>query len=140
MTSAERDAIRAQLIRHEGLRLFPYTDTVGKVTIGVGRNLADRGITDAEARHLLDNDINLCLRDLSDFPWFVRLDAVRQRVFVDLAFNLGITRLRTFVKLLEAATRGDWETAAAELLDSAYAGQVGQRAITLAQMLETGTA
>lgn len=122
------------------MRLFPYTDTAGKLTIGVGRNLTDRGITDAEARALLDNDINICLSALSDFPWFVRLDPVRQRVFVDLAFNLGITRLNTFAKMLAASARADWTTASAELLDSAYAGQVGQRAITLAQMIETGTA
>jgi lysozyme len=47
-----------QLRRDEGVRLHPYTDTVGKLTIGVGRNLADMGISDAEATVLLQNDID----------------------------------------------------------------------------------
>lgn len=138
MTSAERDALRQQLIHHEGLRLKPYTDTVGKLTIGVGRNLNDRGITEAEARYLLDNDINGAINDLLALTWFPDLDPVRQRVFVDLCFNLGIVRLKGFVKMLDAASRKDWPTAAAELLNSKYAQQVGQRAQTLAAMLVTG--
>lgn len=140
MTSAERDALRAQLIKHEGLRLFPYVDAVGKTSIGVGRNLTDRGITDAEARFLLDNDINTAINALVVFPWFPDLDTVRQRAFVDLCFNLGLTRLRGFVKMLAAAERQDWTAAATALLDSRYHVQVGQRARTLAAMLETGTA
>src|SRR4051812_27390106 len=39
-----RDALVNQLIIDEGLKLSPYTDTVGKLTIGVGRNLTDVGI------------------------------------------------------------------------------------------------
>ena len=140
MTSAERDALRQQLIRHEGLTLRPYTDTVGKLTIGCGRNLTDRGITDAEARYLLDNDINVALNALAVFPWFAGLDAVRQRAYVDLCFNLGLPRLKGFVKMLDAASRHDWATAATELLDSAYAKQVGQRARTVAAQLRTGQA
>lgn len=138
MTSEDRDALRQQLIRHEGLRLKPYTDTVGKLTIGVGRNLTDKGITHAEARYLLDTDITEAINALVTFPWFPDLDALRQRVFVDLCFNLGVTRLRTFTKMLAACERHDWPTAARELLDSTYATQVGQRARTLATMLRTG--
>lgn len=138
MTSADRDALRLQLIQHEGLRLKPYTDTVGKLTIGVGRNLSDRGITEAEARYLLDNDINGAIGDLLALTWFPDLDPIRQRVFVDLCFNLGIVRLKMFTKMLDAASRKDWPNAAAELLNSKYAQQVGQRAQTLAAMLITG--
>lgn len=136
MTS--RDALRQQLIAHEGLRLKPYTDTVGKLTIGCGRNLHDRGITEAEARYLLDNDIDSAIADLLQFPWFSDMDPVRQRVFVDLCFNMGIVRLKLFTKMLDAVSRTDWPNAAAELLNSKYAQQVGQRAQTLATMLITG--
>lgn len=140
MTSADRDALRQQLIAHEGLCLRIYEDSVGVPTIGVGRNLL-RGITEAEARHLLDNDINSCINDLTAaFPWFAGLDAVRQRVLVDLCFNLGIVRLKGFPKFLAACAISDWATAGRELLDSKYARQVGQRARTLAHMLETGEA
>ena len=140
MTSIDRDALRQQLIHHEGLRLKAYRDSVGILTIGIGRNLEDRGITEAEARYLLDNDINACINDLLTFAWFPDLDPVRQRVFVDLCFNLGVKRLREFTKMLDAAEHKDWTKAAAELLDSKYAEQVGQRAQTLAAMLVTGRA
>ena len=140
MTIQDRDALRQQLIHHEGLRLKAYRDSVGILTIGIGRNLEDRGITEAEARYLLDNDINACINDLLTFAWFPDLDPVRQRVFVDLCFNLGVKRLREFTKMLDAAARQDWPLAARELLDSRYAEQVGQRAQTLAAMLVTGRA
>ena len=138
MKSEDMEALRQQLILHENLRLFPYVDTVGKTSIGIGRNLTDRGISHAEARILLDNDINAALDDLTVFAWFSLLDAVRQRVFVDLCFNMGLTRLLGFEKMLAAAVAGQWETAAAELLDSHYAQQVGDRAVRLAAMLRTG--
>lgn len=137
MTSEQRDALRRQLILHEGLERFPYTDTVGKLTIGVGRNLTDRGISDEEARYLLDNDINTCIAQLLEFPWFPDLDPIRQRVLVDLCF-MGIGTLREFTKMLTAIGQEEWPTAARELLDSRYARQVGRRARTLAIMLETG--
>lgn len=138
MTWEDREALRQQLITHEALRLKPYTDSAGTLTIGVGRNLHDRGITEAEARFLLDNDINAAITDLFVFPWFPDLDPIRQRVFVDLCFNMGIVRLQGFVKMLDAASRQDWPNAAAELLNSKYAQQVGQRAQTLATMLSMG--
>ena len=96
MTSEDLDALRQQLRLHEGLRLFPYVDTVGKTTIGCGRNLTDKGITIEEARFLLDHDITECLADLHSFGWFIGLDSIRQRALVDLRFNLGPIRFRGF--------------------------------------------
>lgn len=140
MTSTQRDALRRQLLEHEGMRLTPYVDSVGKISIGVGRNLTDRGISEDEARQFLDADINNAILDLTTFPWFPDLDPVRQRAVVDLCFNIGLPRLRGFVKMLAAIDRKDWDSAAHELLDSAYAVQVGKRARTLAAMLRTGQA
>jgi len=133
-----------QLIHHEGLECFPYTDTVGKITIGVGRNLTDRGLTKEECRHLLANDIEISVGELKkNFHWFAKLDDTRQAALVDLHFNLGINRLKTFrktLRLIENCTLGDdlWDKAAEELLDSKWAGQVGQRAQTLALMIKLG--
>lgn len=140
MTSTDRDALRQQLIAHEGLTLTPYVDSVGKITIGVGRNLSDKGITEAEARQFLDADINNAILDCTVFPWFPDLDPVRQRAVVDLCFNMGLPRLKGFTKMLAAIGRQEWGVAARELLDSHYAEQVGKRARTLARMLETGQA
>src|SRR3990167_3700959 len=138
MTSTDREALRQQLILHESVRLFPYVDSVGKITIGCGRNLTDKGITDAEARQFLDTDINDAILDCTSFPWFPDLDVVRQRAVVDLCFNLGLPRLKGFIKMLEAIARKDWIAAEHELLDSRYEGQVGKRARTLGHMLRTG--
>ena len=140
MTSADREALRQQLIVHEGLRLMPYLDTVGKWTIGCGRNLSDRGISNAEARYLLDNDITIAINARTVCPWFPDLGPGRQRACVDLVFNLGLPRFRTFKNMLAAIDRKDWPSAAAELLSSRYATQVGARARTVARMLETGEA
>tara|TARA_R100001086_G_scaffold244804_1_gene174990 strand:+ start:788 stop:1252 length:465 start_codon:yes stop_codon:yes gene_type:complete len=133
-----------QLILHEGMECFPYVDTVGKTTIGVGRNLTDRGLSQAECRYLLANDIDISINELErSFNWFSKLDDTRQAALVDLHFNLGINRLKTFKKtlrLIEECMLGDdlWDKVAEELLDSKWATQVGQRAQTLARMLQLG--
>lgn len=133
-----------QLIRHEGMERFPYVDIVGKTTIGVGRNLTDRGLSQEECRYLLANDIKISIDELKkNFYWFTKLDETRQIVLVDLHFNLGIVRLKKFrktLRLIEMCALGDdlWDHAAAELLDSKWARQVGQRAKTLACMLALG--
>lgn len=132
------------LIRHEGSkkkgnRHIPYVDTVGKTTIGYGRNLTDRGISESEAKYLLQNDIQDHLNELRNaLPWFAVLDEVRQEVFVDLAFNLGVPTLMKFRTMLSNAEEGNWKSAAMSLLDSKYALQVGRRATENARALETG--
>jgi lysozyme len=54
------------LIKHEGIRFTPYKCSMGRWTIGIGRNLSDKGITKEEALYLLDNDIKECERDLAN--------------------------------------------------------------------------
>lgn len=131
--------IETQLRRDEGVRQFPYTDTVGKLTIGVGRNLADVGLSDAEIDFLLQNDIQKVTSILgSRLPYFNALDLVRQGVLVNMGFNLGFTRLERFNNMLAAFARGDWETAANEMLASLWAKQVGARADRLAEQTRTG--
>lgn len=131
--------IFAQLIRDEGLRLKPYRDTVGKLTIGVGRNLDDKGLSREEALYLLKNDVNEVREALvSQFPWMAGLDEARFEAFVNLAFNMGIGGLKTFVNTLQHARHGHWDKVAANLLKSKYATQVGDRAKRIAKQLETG--
>lgn len=134
-------ALREQLIRHEGLRLKPYTDTVGKLTIGIGRNLTDRGISREEAEALLDNDIVLVVDGLSrELPWWSGLDDVRQLVLADMAFNLGLAGLLRFKNTLAYVKAGRYSDAADNMLMSRWAGQVGIRAIRLANMMRSGKA
>ncbi len=127
------------LIRHEGLRLKPYKDSVGKLTIGVGRNLDDKGITKEEAMHLLLNDIYDTMSDLDrTLPWWRGLDEVRKAILINMCFNLGLPRLMTFRKMLKALEDRNYELAAKEMLDSKWAKQVGNRAIELSEMMRTG--
>ena len=127
-----------QLIRDEGLKLKPYTDTVGKLTIGVGRNLEDNGISEAEAIHMLQNDINTSERELSRYSWFMQLDPIRRDAIINMHFNLGLPRLLTFRSMIAALDDGNYTKAANEALDSKWAQQVGERATRIAKQIKTG--
>ncbi len=127
------------LITHEGLRLKPYRDTRGKLTIGVGRNLDDVGITEEEALYLLKNDIKRVLDFLKErLPYWNGLTETRKMALVDMCFNLGPGGFLSFKRMLAALERGDYEQAAREMLDSRWARQVGRRAEELAEMMRDG--
>lgn len=135
----DRAAMVSQLRLHEGERLKPYRCTAGKLTIGVGRNLEDRGITREESAYLLANDIANEERELlRALPWVAQLDEVRQRVLLDMSFNLGIVGLLGFKNTLATIRAGDYTKAASMMLDSKWARQVGQRAERLSRMMATG--
>ena len=128
-----------QLIDHEGLKLFPYHCTADKLTIGVGRNLEDRGISEDEAAYLLKNDIEIVERELLEAqPLVSMLDPVRQRVLVDMGFNLGTPTLMKFQKMWDAIEDEDWAEAADQMMDSKWARQVGRRAERLCQAMARG--
>lgn len=127
--------LKDDLTLDEGLRLKPYLDTVGKTTIGIGRNLDDVGISEEEARHLLGNDIEWVLDDLDrTMPWWRTMPEPAQRALANMAFNLGLTRLRSFRNMLTALQAGDYRKAADEALDSRWARQVGPRSDRIAAL------
>jgi lysozyme len=130
--------IVAQLVRDEGLRLKPYSDTEGKLTIGIGRNLTDVGISVDEAHALLSNDVLRVQKALEAFTWYTLLDDVRKAALVNMAFNIGVERMFEFTHMLTALRLGNWGDAADEMLDSKWASQVGDRAKRLAQQIRTG--
>jgi lysozyme len=145
------------LKRDEGFRANPYLCSLGALTIGYGRNIEANPLTGAEWRALWDSgDIAVSLseegaekllrsaiadceiRCATTFRWWSSLDRPRQEVLINMAFNLGMTRLLGFRNMLAALGAGDYGIAADELLDSRYARQVGQRAQRLAIQLRTG--
>ena len=129
--------IKDLLIKHEGLRLYAYKDTVNKTTIGVGRNLEDRGITREEALLMLDNDIKDFTNQLSErLYWFDAQPDKVKLVLVNMAFNLGLAGLLQFHNTLEHLKNGNYELASKEMLDSRWAKQVGNRAIELSEILK----
>ena len=140
MTEALMNRIKAQLVRHEGLRLKPYHCTAGKLTIGIGRNLDDRGISQKEAYAMLERDIQDCEQWLIDkIPEvYNKLDEIRQSVLLNMCFNMGIKGLLEFKNTLAFIAAGDWERAANNMLASKWAKQVGRRAIELSELMRKG--
>ena len=123
----------------EGMELFLYKCTSGKDTLGVGRNISDRGISADEAKYLLRNDIISCISELDhNFRWWKDLSENRRIVMGDLIFNLGLSKLKQFKKFLAAMESGDYETASEELLDSRYAKQPPNRSGRNSQIIKDG--
>lgn len=136
---SHRDIVRAQLLIDEDLRLKPYKDSLGLITIGVGRCLDTKGITRQEAFALLDNDIADAERDCAAlFPSFDQLSENRRAVLLNMAFNIGRERLSGFRLFRQAIDSGDWGRAAQEMLASRWAEQTGIRAKRLAAQMIAG--
>jgi lysozyme len=123
---------------HEGYERYPYKCSMGVVTIGYGRNLESRGLTEEEAAYLLQCDVKLAEGELLDqYDYYWNLSGERKAVLIDMMVNLGSTRLRKFKKMHLALELRDYSLAAVEMLDSRWARQVGQRSKTLAQIMIT---
>jgi len=127
-----------QLILHEGLKLRMYQCPAGYWTIGVGRNLETKGLSRDEALYLLRNDIREITEQLERLGWYRALDPIRQKVIIDMAFNLGLSGLLSFKHMIQALNCYDYNTAADEMVDSLWYRQVGKRAERLVKMMRTG--
>ena len=141
MTDPYRDVracLLAQLEVEEEAVLKPYTDTVGKITIGIGRNLTDNGITMDEALALCDTDMTRALGSLERYDWFAGLDAVRQTALGSMMFNLGASRFAGFKNMIAALARNDFEAAAAAAQNSVWSSQTKTRAARIVRMIRTG--
>lgn len=123
---------------HEGLRLLPYKDSAGKLTIGYGHNLDDKPISTEIAEMLLDSDIKDSVNESHYFEWFDGLDEVRQAVIVSMVFNLGFKGFMAFEKTIKLMHEKKYNQAGTEMLDSKWSKQVGRRSIDLSRMMKTG--
>ena len=134
--------LKEDIIRDEGCQLKPYKDSVGKLTIGVGRNLDDVGITFNEAMMMLDRDMAVAEMELRRAkPALMTNDSLsseRKDVLIQMAFNMGISKLLLFHKMWEALEVHNYDHAADEMLDSKWAKQVGPRAVRLAKVMKEG--
>ena len=128
----------ALLIKHEGIEFKPYEDTEGKLTIGVGRNLADVGISRDEAMYLLRNDIDRAIEAAEKYPWFSRINPARQAVVISMIFNMGPKRFSRFHKTINFIEAEMFQEAADEMLRSKWAYQVGRRATELSIIMHDG--
>ena len=139
MTPEGKVKLKGLLIQHEKYVQFPYSDTTGHLTIGIGRNLTDRGISITEAFYLLDDDILYFSTKLHHFlECFIYLSENRQIALINMCFNLGVQGFLNFKDMISALESHDYERAAQEMLDSKWANQVGERTTTLANIVRTG--
>jgi len=135
----DKQRLFTQLRLHEGVEHKPYKCTAGYLTIGVGRNIEERGLSDDEIDYILSNDVNIATDELvENFDWYADLDPIRQRVVIDMVFNLGMPRFKQFKNMITAIEAEDYVQASNEMMDSRWAEQVGLRASRLAEMMETG--
>lgn len=134
------DRLKADLALEEGLRLKPYRCTAGRLTIGYGRNIQDVGISEDEARYLLENDVRRVTQALyRALPWVTGLPEPWMRALAHMAFQLGLNGLLGFEKMLAALEEGNGATAYKEALDSAWFRQTPARAQRVAKLFLEGS-
>jgi lysozyme len=138
MQGGNLNALVKELTRDEGMRKKPYKCTAGKVTIGIGRNLDDVGVSEEEALYLLKNDIKKAYEEAIKFDWYHKLSSPRKRVIINMMLNLGAPRFKKFKKTIRYISVGDYGSASTEMLDSAWANQVGPRAKRLSTLMKNG--
>lgn len=139
MTPESRQKLKNLLVQHESYRQFLYTDTTGHLSIAIGRNLSDRGISLSEALTMLDNDILYFSSKLSALiSLYDELCDERKIVLVDMCFNLGVNGFLEFRKMLSAIERGDFNEASQEILNSKAAIQSPDRYQQLSHVMKTG--
>ena len=139
MTAFDRQQLAKDVQHAEGYRARAYRDSVGVLTIGYGTNLEELEIDEPLAARWLARKLAEAERELEQFGWYAGLTTTRQRALIELVYNLGLPRFLLFVNTIEALKRGAYTTAAAELLDSKWARQVGPtRSQRLAEMIRNG--
>lgn len=136
------DIIR-QLKADEGSRATAYQDTMGYLTIGVGRLIDSRkpgaGLRPGEIEILLRNDVEDRITALGNaLPWFYELDEARQGVLVNMAFQMGTAGLLSFKTALGLVEVGKYADAADQMLRSRWAQQTPARAKRLAEQMRSG--
>lgn len=132
------DRMIEQIKRHEGVKLKPYHCTAGKLTIGVGRNIEDNGISEREADFLLMNDLAAMAEAAKSYDWYAGLNEPRKAVIINLLYNLGQPRFDKFVNTKQFLADGMYEEAAEEMLNSKWARDVGRRAEELSEQMARG--
>jgi len=130
------DKLLDMIMRNEGLRLFPYRCTEGKLTIGYGHNLDSKGISENMALQMLKDDIGDAIKDLYIvFDEFYKFTSNRQCALIDMMFNIGLPAFKKFKKMIQAINEGDWEQAALQAEKSKWYGQVGDRSERIVKLM-----
>jgi GH24 family phage-related lysozyme (muramidase) len=137
LTQSVNAKLKQLIINHEGYEQFPYLDKEGKVMIGIGYNLTDRGMSEAWINTQYEQDIEYFNHRLTeDFSWFDELSDNRKIVLLDMCF-MGYRKFLTFKRMLMSIAMQDYRQASLEILDSRWAILTPIRANTLAKIMLT---
>jgi len=129
--------IKKMIQRHEGYRPYIYYDSLGYPTGGYGHAFLDRSTLSHDVAVLLfEDDFNQAKKDYEKLG--LDLDSVRKAAIIDMLFNLGLIRFRSFVKMIDALKAEDYLLAAKEMIASRWAEQTKGRALELAAMMRNG--
>ena len=131
------DRLINELALDEGLRLLPYEDTTGHLTIGYGCNL-DAGISERVARFMLLDELVPCVEALEKYPFWHFANDARRNAFINMAYNLGVEGFAQFRTMIAAANRGDWNAAADAAVDSRWYVQVKTRGPRIVKAIRVG--
>ncbi len=140
------ETLSGRIIRHEGIRLKPYRDTLGNWTIGVGHEITPEqatgeygnGLTEDQAMEMLEDDINKAQVEVNALQWTSSLCQIRQEVLIEMVFQLGMAGVMKFTDFLFRVRSGDWDGAAHAMLDSLWHRETPERCEELAHLMLTG--
>ena len=130
--------LSSELKRDEGFKDTVYNCSAGKLTIGYGWNVEDNPMPESIAEKMLEHHIAQSLAQCERWPWFFNLDGARQRVIINMVFNIGWNGLSGFRRMIQAIEDKNYSLAADEMMDSLWARQVGQRAVRLEEIMRNG--
>lgn len=121
-----------------GLEIRPGSIIKGHPTIGIGRCLDRKGISEEEAMFLLKNDLDGIQESAEiTFPWFKSISEQRQAVVLSMIFNIGINGFLGFKDMIAHLSKAEFDLAAEDMLASKWAHQVGPRAQRLSSLLRS---
>ena len=148
-----------QIALHEGKKPKVYKDTKKKRTIGIGFNLDEpsnrkkaealgfnvqdmlsgkKVLSEKEMQMLYNESVKQAADDVNAYlPKAGRHPIAVKKVLLDMAFNLGRTKLNDFEEMKKALLERDYNRAADEMIDSDWYRQVGNRSKKLVDMMRS---
>lgn len=138
ITDKHKQALIERLHAKEGLVLKMYKDSLGILTIGYGHNLEAKPISRRAAAIIFEDDLEDAMSDAQKIPEYHMLCSARRAVLTEMVYNMGLHAVMKFIAMRSAIVAGKYGIAAAEMLNSRWAHQVGKRANELAAIMETG--
>ena len=159
------EGAKQMIMKHEGKVNYPYKDSLGLWTIGVGhliqpgsgktlpteyaaykdnggpydkKNNKTPAMSDEQVQKLFDEDFQHHKEMAMKTPGWDLANETGQAAMIDLAFNMGGKWYKKWPNTAKSLAAGDFEKAADGLKDSKWYVQVKGRAETIVGMIRNG--